>query len=159
MIPILYRYVGGALIFFLLLGGVYLKGRSNGADSVQVKFDRYKETTQLAYDRQVAKTAEIQAQWDATKESESEIQSRLADATARGVDLANRLRAYARSRPLSPSAGPTPVADGTGGVGSDSGGFSDRVGTALEKHLSACSRDGARLNSWIEFYRSLQDAQ
>lgn len=151
MIP--YRYIGGALIFFLLLGGSYLKGRSSGKEIVQDKFDRYKETAQLAYDRQVAKTAEVQAQWDATKEREDAIKSRLQVVTLESAGLTRSLRDYrARLRALSEAARTAGEPDPTSGESSDL----ERLEGA---HFEACARDSQRLTEFQAFYQSLLDAQ
>lgn len=153
MIPILYRYLGGALVFFLLLGGVYLKGKANGKEIIQDKFDRYKEVAQLAYDRQVAKTAEIQAQWDKSQERESEIKARLQVVSLESADLTRSLRSYrARLRALSEAPRPTGVPDPAAGITGD-------LERAEAAHYAACARDAERLGQWQAFYQSLLVAQ
>lgn len=153
MIPVLYRYIGGFLVFFLLLGGAYLKGKANGKEMVQAKFDRYKEVAQLAYDRQVAKTAEIQAQWDKSQERESEIKAKLQVVTLESADLSRSLRSYrARLRALSEAPRPAGVPDPTAGESAD-------LEQAEADHYAACSRDAERLSQYQAFYKALQDTQ
>lgn len=155
MIPLLYRYVGGALIFFLLLGGAYLKGRAAGKEVVQVKFDAYKNTAQLAYDRQVAETARIQSEWNRSKDREREIQARLQVVTNDGASLARRLRDYrARSCPLSSPSTTAGEPPETAGVPPDG----PSVDQALGRHLEACARDAERLGQFQSFYQSLREA-
>ena len=152
----IYKYLyGGALVLAIILGA-YLKGRSDGADRVQVKFDAYKRTTQLAYDRQVAETARIQSEWNRSKDREREIQARLQVVTNDGASLARRLSNYrSRSCPLSSPSTTAGEPSGAAGVPPDG----PSVDQALGRHLEACARDAERLGQFQTFYQSLRDAQ
>ena len=154
MIPLLYRYVGGALIFFLLLGGVYLKGRSNGADSVQRKFDAYKNTAQLAYDKQKAENDRIQGEWDKLKEQERERKVEFDAAKSNVAGLTRRLRLASASN--CPAAGPAFPA----GVGEPTGEVPDSVGEVerdADAAWTAAGQDAAALNYCVPAYNSVRD--
>lgn len=157
-IPLLWRWLGGALIVVLVLGGIYLKGRSDGKAVVQAELDAQRATWQGQFDRQAAETARIEEARDQLKwRIERELEPRLAAATDRGATLAERLRQHTSRRvcALSEAAGGPALPDGASGIAADSGG----VDEAVEQHFAACSRDAERLTTFQEFYRGLLDRQ
>lgn len=129
----IYKYLSiGAVVLFLTLG-LYLKGRSDGADKVQAKFDAYKNTAQLAYDRQVAETARIQSEWNRSKEREGEINARLQVVSLESASFARGLRDYrSRLSALSQAAGTPAESDAASRE-------SDNLAGLEERHLAALS--------------------
>jgi hypothetical protein len=158
MIPILYRYVGGALVVLLVLGGLYLYGYNKGQDNVQAKFDDYKNAAQVAYDKQVAENKTKEAiNEKLSRRIQDELEPALATATADGASLARRLRNHSSRSCALPAKG-----QGTGspveasGESADGEGTGSAVDDALEAHLQACARDATRLDGWREFWNGLE---
>lgn len=152
-IPALWKYLGAILIVFLVVGGIYGKGRSDGKAVVQAVLDDQRAAWQGQFDRQSRKTAAQEAAWAAkTQEVENALQARLDAATVDSITLADRLREYTRRRscPLSQAAGTASVADAATGEPADG----DPVERAVASHFAACSRDAARLAAWQEWYEA-----
>jgi predicted nucleic acid-binding Zn-ribbon protein len=149
----LYLYLAAVLIGLSLLGGLYFKGRSDGKAVVQAVLDKQRATWQAEYDKQVAETARVQAEWDRSKEREGEINARLQVVSLESADFSRRLRDYrARLRALSEAASTPAESDAASGIAGD-------LEQAEADHIAACSRDAERLTQYQQFYRSLQDAQ
>jgi len=149
----LYLYLAAGLFALSLLGGAYFKGKSAGKAEIQAILDEQRAVWQAEYDKQVAETARIQAEWDRSKEREGEINARLQVVSLESADFSRRLRDYrARLRALSEAAGTPAESDAASGIAVD-------LERAEEAHLAACSRDAERLTQYQQFYRSLQDAQ
>lgn len=153
-LPKLYAYGAAAVIAALFMGGIYLKGRSDGKAVVQAVLDAQRATWIAAYEKQKAETDRIQDEWNKAKEIERELQERLGVVSSDAADIARRLRLATRQcrRPL-PEA-PAPAGD----AGSP-GGESPDLGSLEESHFSACARDAERLTKLQEWYDSLRQAQ
>jgi hypothetical protein len=157
MIPVLWRYLGGFLIVVMLVGAIYLKGRTDGANKVQKVLDAQRLEWQEEFDKQVQTTQRIQEGWNAAREQADEIQARLNVVSADGITLAQRLREHSRR-----SSCTVPAVTGSAIEPEPSGGEpadGDPVGRATEAHFAACARDAERLNGWIAFYEELRRAQ
>lgn len=89
----------------------------------------------------------------AAQEVERGLSEKLAAATARGDDLADRLREHiaAQARAGLRAGGPACPADGAGRIPSDEA----AVGAALAGHLAACDRDAERLTRLQDYVRTV----
>lgn len=150
MIP--YKLLGAILAASLLLGGVYLRGRHDGKAVVQAVLDAQRGVWQADYDKQVAETARIQAEWDRSKEREGEINARLQVVTLESANISRSLRDYrSRLRALSEAAA-TPAESDLASRESDD------LERAEEAHYAACARDAQRLTEFQAFYAALMGA-
>lgn len=103
-IPALYRYIGFALIIALVLGGLYLKGRSDGKAVVQAVLDKQRAVWQAEHDAQVTETKRIEASLASKHEAiVHDLQNQIRAGESSVVGLSRRLRLATSSRvcPLS----------------------------------------------------------
>ena len=110
-IPLIGRYIGFALVIALALGGLYLKGRSDGKAVVQAVLDEQRAVWQAEHDAQVAETRRIEASLASKHEAivhDLQNQIRAGESSVAGLSRRLRLAASRGSCPLSvDSAAPT----------------------------------------------------
>ena len=156
-IPVLWRYLGGVLVVLLLLGGIYLKGRSDGKAVVQAVLDEQRAVWQTDYNRQVAETRAKEAQWaNRFKEIENDLQVKMVAAESSVGGLTRRLRLATASagkcavREDSPAVG-----DDNEGEGSVSEGI-EEIERDSDATWAAAARAATALDSCIDAYEALR---
>ncbi len=158
MLNRLYLYLGAVVVFVLLLGGVYVKGRFDGANKVQDQWDDQKlamaEEVIQAVERnfrQEQKYARLQIALDGTIKAKAAVDQH-------NDDLARRLRqAYQAPRPgalpqvTQSSSDPPPA--------SRIAPNEEELDRSVKEHLSACDRDAIRLDGWREWWEEVRRLQ
>ena len=111
-----------------------------------------------AYREAAGKAKAREAEDRATAERiEHDLQTKLADADARGRDLARRLRHASRAACAGSGAVPgAAAAAGQPAQPAGEPGDGDAVEIATAEHLSACERDATRLAGWQEWWAGVR---
>lgn len=147
--------IGGVAI---LCFGAYLKGRSDGAEKIQDRWDVEKIVQAEAFQQAVANKELVEEQRDvALKEIADELEPKLAAAESSVAGLARRLR-LATSRPRDcPVPGDPAPADGDRGAGGVSDGTLEAERLADET-WAAAARDSTRLTACQLAYERVRRA-
>ena len=156
-IPVLWRYLGGALVVLLLLGGIYLKGRSDGKAVVQAVLDEQRAVWQTGYNRQVAETHAKEAQWAARlKEVEDDLQVKMVAAESSVGGLTRRLRlATASAGKCALREDPSAAGDDNEGEGPVSEGV-EEIERDSDATWAAAARAATALDACIDAYEALR---
>jgi hypothetical protein len=135
---------------------VHQRAYNRGQAEVQAKWDADKALQAQAVENQLKENARLKNETDLLRwKVERELQPKLAASRDLAADLTKRLRDHARDSRV-PEDSLTPgLSDGTSGRGSQSCGFTDGVGSAIENHLGASARDTAKLIAWQSWWEQL----
>lgn len=153
----LIAYGVAAIAVLSLVGYGLNRVYDKGGDERQAKIE-----AQYAKDlaKATAETARVEAEREKqTQEIQDDLLAKLSKTDTANRDLTRRLRDAFRSGGAVPQVpGSPPSAPGPTGIGSDESPPADRVGEALNDHLTACDRDGIRLLGFQEWYNLMRGA-